>query len=390
MAPGFLFGLLLLGCGGGDGAPPVTPAPTGAKALVDAFGRTTVQDDECGGTDAWDYAEYFRHAMSRDGTSAFGRFWLVDGSHLWAFPANVAAGRSANDPHELRATWPLIVVPWIGAANAVTAGPDFLAVAVVDRGIAILPYGDPQALYWIETRRVLDVAAWGRQLIAAAGEDGFPSWEITPPDPPRALDPVTHWPDSFAAGVRHRGHGDSELYLAACSHVGMIGRGRQIVFGPLDHPAAKDVDGDGNSLAWANNGAGLFIFNEGRIRSLGGADPDVHANAVVVDTRSATAYAAAGNRAIVASPLAERWPANVVARDPIGIHLEGRQLYAFGNFRDVAERTLIRFTVDGPEFSGESRMLEPAGPPRVFMGAALVALAARDNGRHPCALCIRS
>lgn len=361
LVSGLLAGLLLIvGCGSGSESVPA-PAPTGAKTIVDAFGRTTVEDDECGGTDSWDYAEHFRHAMFRDGTSAFGRFWLVDGSHLWSLPAGTATGLATPDPHALQATWPTIVVPWIGAAHAVTAGPDYLAVAVVDRGIAILPYGDPQALYWIESRRVLDVAAWGHRLVAAAGEDGFPVWEIIPPDLPRALDPVTHWPDSFAAGVRHR-IADSNLYLAACSHVGMIGSDREVVIGPLAHPAAKDADGDRDSLAWANNGAGLFILDDRRIRSLGGADPDVHANAVVVDPDSRTAYAAAGNRAIIASPLDEGRPARQAPRDPIGIHLEGRRLYAFGNFRDIGERTLMRFTVDGPDLTGETRILEPAGP----------------------------
>src|SRR5690606_17413036 len=99
-------------------------------------------------------------------------------------------------------------------------------------------------------------------------------------------------------------------------------------------------------------------------QAISSPDPDYYVNAVAIHESSGMGYAAAGNRAIISFPVFAPVVVARERRDPIGLEVDEDRLFAFGNFRDQGERTLLRYAV---AVSGELRtlpdVLEPDGRP---------------------------
>lgn len=319
-------------------------APTGAKGTTNEFGEVIYVDEECGGRDSAMYPETFQNALFRDGAVEGDRLWLVDGSHLWAVdglavtPETLQAGRGAPTPK--------VIFPFAGHANAVTTGDNFVAVALVDRGVLILPGGDPrQVIYLQDTARAMDVAARGTLLAVGAGGDGVMVYDLANPKNPLPL--FSSAVTGYVAGVEWaRESAGPMLYYAACSQIGRFDF--QNGFNPagwasttLWHRNAKDIAAKGNNVFVANNGEGIWFYNAQFELYLEQEpeDPNFYANAVAIDAK--TVYLAAGNRELTAYRL---WGTQLtsVPRDPIGVLAYDNMVYGFGNFRDVGERTVIR------------------------------------------------
>lgn len=332
---------LLAGCGQASSeAAPTRAATTGAKTIIDEFGRYVEVDEECGGTDLPEYPDHFQNAMFRDGDIAGGRLWMVDGSHLWSAPAPVTPDSDVRADIEL---------PFVGVANAVAAGETFVAVATLDQGVRIFPgYDFSKGAHLGDEIRTLDLdlSADGAMLAVAAGADGLFVYDMTDPGNPFVID--RYRPQGFAVGVRWGAADDAGvLYWAACSQGGYVDYGAhggpRIDFAEFGHPNVKDAHGDGQKMVVANNGGGVEFLGLASMRREGGydvEDPLFYANAVYV--AGPFAFVAAGNREMLALLMSDFQPATALRRDPISILVDNGVVYGFGNFREVGDRTVVR------------------------------------------------
>lgn len=333
---------LLAGCGRNSSASAAAySAVTGAKAVVDEFGQYVEVDEECGGTDLPEYADHFQNAMYRDGDIAGGRLWMVDGSHLWSAPAPVTPDSDVR---------PEIEVPFVGIANAVAAGENFVAVATLDQGVRLFAgYDFAQGVRLGDDVRTLDVdvSADGMLLAVAAGKKGIVVYDVTDPYHPLKIERFET--EGFVSGVRWGVDEDDKpfLYWAACSHGGFVDfktpHGPQMNDMAFGHPNVKDAHGDGDTFVVANNGGGVEFFEMSTLRAWRGYDIDdplFYANAVFVS--GPFAFVAAGNREMLALLLSDAQPAGELTRDPISILVDENTVYGFGNFREVGERTVVR------------------------------------------------
>ena len=315
-------------------------APTGAKGGNDAFGRMLYMDEECGALDDPDYPGFFANAMFRDGAIARGRMWMVDGSHLWSLPMGTPGFPDIK-----------LEKAFVGHGNAVAADDNLIALALVDGGVMIFPDHDLDVPIALGTTRAIDVALDDNLLAVADGAQGIHLYDVADPWWPTPLTTITV--PGYAAGVRWQQVGTQrELYFAACSHVGRIlfegdDPVRHQISDRLPHTNAKDAHGDGTWLLAANNGSGVWFLplptlDEWTRYDM--EDPNFYANSVQVVGEMA--YIAAGNREILA--LRTDFPARPIQdppafqRDPLSILVDGDDVYGFGNFRDVGERTVVR------------------------------------------------
>jgi hypothetical protein len=338
-------------------------APTGAKRITDDFGNAVYVDEECGDPDAPAYADAFQNALFRDGAIYGHDLWLVDGAHVWrasldgtyAFPAEGTDGTLRNGKPT-----PRLTVPFAGHTNAITAGDGFVAAALVERGVAVYPGGDvSHPVFLTEPFQAVDVDARG-SLLAVGDRNAVWVYDLATPANPL---PLYHQKVNGAVvGVAWRQGTLPILYYAACSYIGRFdfrpgfSTPDYLESEQLGHRNAKDIaatsviEGDGNVVLVANNGAGFWGFTTylaGRYQ-YDQSDPDYYANAVAIGSEGF--YLAAGNQQLEAITFDGRARSSY-ARDPLGVLVDRDVVYGFGNFREVGERTVVR----APEMYGNDR-----------------------------------
>lgn len=353
-------------------------APTGAKGTTDEFGQKIYVDEECGGTDDPHYGDGLQNAMYRDGAVYDSALWLVDGSHVWR-----ADLRTPANPDDLSGgvPTPRIVHDFVGHANAVTAGDDFVAVALVERGVAVYPRGKvADAVYLREAHHAVDVAARGSLLAVGDLKAGVLVYDLGNPYNPLPL--YSAAVTGTVVGVEWDRTDAHNLYYAACSRVGRFefeagyGAARWASSGLLEHRNAKDIAASGRSVFVANNGMGLWFFNADLHKWMqrNNDDPNFYANSVALGYENV--YLAAGNLQLIAFSY-EGMQQRSVPRDPIGVMVDGPIVYGFGNFREVGERTVLRSSTI--ESAGVAAF-ERGGPRLVEPYFLQPATAATDSG----------
>lgn len=333
-----LAAVLLLAACGEDRTPDTQFAPTGAKGATDEFGDRIFLDEECGGRSSSDYAQYFQNALFRDGDVNAGRMWLVDGTHLWS--ATVAASADTVVRLEL---------PFAGHANAVAAAPGYLALALVDGGVAVFPAYDLKNPVYLAHANAIDVDHNIDRLAVAAGDEGVLIYDLSEPDRPVLIETIDA--QGFAAGARW--DKDGTLYFAACNRAGYVtfagGAAEVFLTGELSHANAKDAHGGGGRMVVANNGGGVWFWEMSDMARRSAlyevpGDPNFYTNAAFVEGENA--YVAAGNRELLALWIhGDYQPRFRQRRDPLGIDVDGGVVYGYGNFRDIGERTVVRAPV---------------------------------------------
>jgi hypothetical protein len=421
-----------LGCMSSDlvGAPgfnePITPPEpptTGNKWVEDetlnADGSRcfVLQDEECGGTDAADYLDYFEAPIFRTAHAQDGYLYAVDGSNIWILDA-----QEPTSPQRVG------VQTGVGRALAVTGHNGLLYVAAADRGVAVygVDLADPSRLVRRAEVKLagpaLDVALRpdGKALYAAIGaaglavlpldEDGLPGEPTTVPLP------------GFASGVSAHG---AYVYVAGCSRLNVVSAASLALLGSLKPaetqapmPLKDVVVEQGVAAVAAGRWGVLFVDVEDptRMQILGNhTDPDdllYYGNGVAYS--HGNFYLAAGDWGVDRVPLSslrqgqgvwtvpaqfpryctsaenpDRTPAPQFQtvlppprnQDPLDVIPVGDALFAAGDASRLGLRALDVYSLSGTgahTFSG--RYEEPRRVTAIDSGGGRVVLAGVESG----------
>jgi hypothetical protein len=233
------FAVLSLACGGELAAPggpvgPITPpeAPTTgnkwvAEESVNADGSRcfVLQDEECGGTSADGYLDYFESSIFRTAHVQAEHLYAVDGSNIWILDV-----RTPTRPERVG------LVTGVGRALALTGRDGLLYVAAGERGVGVFAV-DPAQPSRLERRGelalggpALDVALRpdGKVLYAAVGGAGLAAIALDEEGLPQqaTLVPVP----GFASGVTAKG---LQVFVAGCSGLTVVSSATLTVLGTV-------------------------------------------------------------------------------------------------------------------------------------------------------------